>query len=462
GEASRVLMLDGRPVQVIIMPFLAPDFEAWMVFGFPIAAGFLQELETITRTGITLVGANGRTFTASDNGAPGEPGPAGTDVAAEAGPRERNGRLVQTVTLSRQPPVYALLGSSMEESMAINERLNSRLVVILLASLGVSALLVPLLTYRVSRPVRALVNAVRSVLAGRYDTELELHRGDEFGELSTAFQHMTRMIRLRERARGVASHIAAPEVAALLLQPDQSRIEQPRKMVCLLSDAFQEAATVDGDVTARAGEPAMDELVRRHHGVMARNGRLRVAVFAGIGLGEGIARALAVVADATAADSRNGKVDRASFSLAAGDALLEEVTDEGPPVVTGHVAALAQQLLLRNADFGARCVADGRIRAWVPELAYRELDTVTLAGEREPLALIEPVGFERDIDAASRARIDRFQAALAALRNGDPEQAVAGFEALLRDDPSDRVCASWLARVCGSPAVEAVVHAGGR
>jgi methyl-accepting chemotaxis protein len=75
----------------------------------------------------------------------------------------------------------------------------SRLTVVLsLVSLVVGILLVLLVTYNISRPLRRLEKATAVIAEGKFDYDVRLNRDDEIGSLARAFSVMARRLKILE------------------------------------------------------------------------------------------------------------------------------------------------------------------------------------------------------------------------------------------------------------------------
>ena len=75
----------------------------------------------------------------------------------------------------------------------------SRLAVVLsLVSLVVGILLVMLVTYNISRPLRRLEKATAAIAEGKFDYDVRLNRDDEIGSLARAFSVMARRLKILE------------------------------------------------------------------------------------------------------------------------------------------------------------------------------------------------------------------------------------------------------------------------
>jgi adenylate cyclase len=98
--------------------------------------------------------------------------------------------------------------------------------------------------------------------------------------------------------------------------------------------------------------------------------------------------------------------------------------------VMGDAVNLASRLEGITKVYGVGVAAGAATRAAAPEFAWRELDLVRVKGKNEPVAIFEPVGLERDIDAATRAELRAWDEALALVRAQRWDQAESALAAL--------------------------------
>ena len=92
--------------------------------------------------------------------------------------------------------------------------------------------------------------------------------------------------------------------------------------------------------------------------------------------------------------------------------------------VMGDAVNLGSRLEGITKVYGVGITVGEATRRAAPEFAYRELDLVRVKGKNEPVAIFEPIALERDIDAATRNELERWQAALAAVRLQQWDQAM--------------------------------------
>jgi len=90
------------------------------------------------------------------------------------------------------------IGTRMNEISGQGARASRLTVVLSLVSVMVGLLIVLLVTYNISRPLRRLEKATAEIAEGRFDYDLKLSRRDEIGSLVHAFGMMARRLKVLE------------------------------------------------------------------------------------------------------------------------------------------------------------------------------------------------------------------------------------------------------------------------
>lgn len=134
---------------------------------------------------------------------------------------------------------YVVVTRLRSEAEAPARRLLSLLVAILAAGLAASVVLGAVLARRITRPVVSLMRGVRELSEGRFGARIEPGAGDEFDQLTEAFNDMaarlTRTIRQLEAfGYSVAHDLRAPAraitvVSELILRKDDRLDEETRR-----------------------------------------------------------------------------------------------------------------------------------------------------------------------------------------------------------------------------------------
>jgi signal transduction histidine kinase len=214
-EAASIVLMEGRPFQLVVVPLLAPMPVAWIVIGFTIDDALARELKRLARAEVSFVGlgGDGRWSVLASTLAPPLREALLTRLPATpadaALPLTLAGEefLASVTDLGREANMAAVLKKSVREAFVPLDRLRTRLVVLFAAGLLLSAGAALLIARSVSRPVETLVDGVRKIETGDYTHRVSVERPDELGELAAAFNHM--VVQIAEREQRVREEVEA-------------------------------------------------------------------------------------------------------------------------------------------------------------------------------------------------------------------------------------------------------------
>jgi diguanylate cyclase (GGDEF)-like protein len=203
GATVTVAALDGVPHQIVVSPVLAPTLLGWTVFAEPLNGGLVRELqglapiplearfETTGLAGVMRAIPNSGQLTLIDDNAA---------LAEFAGERGRELVLIKALDVAESsPPLTLVVNYPIRESLARYRHVAT--VIALLALVGVGAVVAGswLLSEGVTRPIRALADAVARLQAGEY-VQVEAKGGsEEVVGLAEGFNAMVDGINSRER-----------------------------------------------------------------------------------------------------------------------------------------------------------------------------------------------------------------------------------------------------------------------
>ena len=115
--------------------------------------------------------------------------------------------------------------------------------------------------------------------------------------------------------------------------------------------------------------------------------------------------------------------------------------------VLGDAVNLGSRLESLTKQYGVNIMISEYTLAKVPDLIVRELDRVRVKGKDQPVRIFEPIGFDADVDAATKDLVKRHHEALVLYAGQKWDQAKAAFAALLADDPGRMIYSIYLGRI---------------
>lgn len=207
GKAATIVVLDDRPVQMVLVPVRAPQHVAWTALGFQLDAPLARHLADVTglEVSFAIASDNGEPYLAST--LPQEARQALTDALTGTSQLSRQGDVMPlgssdwftlTQDLGLDENVRAILQGSVAAAMAPYHELRNQLLVIASAALLATLLAGTLFARRLTRPVNALASAAARMAAGDYSTAVDEQRDAEFRQVAEAFDGMQQAIAHRE------------------------------------------------------------------------------------------------------------------------------------------------------------------------------------------------------------------------------------------------------------------------
>ena len=251
GGLSRIVLLNGKIYQLVMLPVEAPIAVAWTIIGMHIDNDFANQLKELTNLEVTF---RGEAKVGSNVGAKiSAPAEVSTLIDAATIHRIKNDSdsmylkveshsqhyLTLPVALANtdQYQVDALLSTSLTEAYARFSPLKLQMLLIASAALLLSVIGAFFISRNVTRPISKLVEAARRISTGDYQQPIKVRQqaSDEIGVLSESFQTMQQGIAEREEQltfqafhdslTGVANRtLFAKRLAELLQSSDNSPI----------------------------------------------------------------------------------------------------------------------------------------------------------------------------------------------------------------------------------------------
>jgi adenylate cyclase len=312
--------------------------------------------------------------------------------------------------------------------------------------------------------VRRLLGGTRAVEQGDLAVEIHVRTTDELAMLADSFNHMVAGLREKERIKETFGKYVDPRVVRGLLEnrlpaeggerhvmtvffsdlagftemcegltPDTA-VRFLNRYFSLMSEVIRERqGIIDkyiGDsVMAYWGPPFTDETSHAElccHAALDQLTRLE-QFRAGLPDLLGIRHGLPEV------DVRMG--------IASGEVTVGNIGSETARgyTVIGDTVNLASRLEQANKFYGTRILVSEDTRRQVSgELAFREIDSLRVAGKTEPVRVFELLGYAQEMTAARRQMAEAFERGLAAYRKRDWDATDAALRTCLELVPADR------------------------
>ncbi|MBF0109548.1 MAG: adenylate/guanylate cyclase domain-containing protein [Magnetococcales bacterium] len=113
----------------------------------------------------------------------------------------------------------------------------------------------------------------------------------------------------------------------------------------------------------------------------------------------------------------------------------------------GQPFLMVQSLVRLVEGYDTPILVAEETKSLVSEMVFRELDRIVPEDADKPVSIHEPIGFRDQVAPDRMATIEACHKAMAQFRMMEWDLAEQGFRKLLRQDPEDRICELYLARI---------------
>ena len=208
GQATAIGLIDDRVLQLVAVPVQAPLTIGWIVIGFPVDQALAAELRNLTGLQVSFVTEQDGRWTLLASTLASDLSPV---LLRELPPfaQARSTRMLampeqhqlRVVPLGESGPRHfvAVLQRPINDAMGSFRSLSAKLIALGLFSLLLSIGGSIVIAVGITRPLHALLQAVRRMRRGDYSVPIEIHRGDEIGVLAQGLDHMRAGIADREQ-----------------------------------------------------------------------------------------------------------------------------------------------------------------------------------------------------------------------------------------------------------------------
>ena len=206
GSASEIMLVGGKPYQVVLVPEKAPRLIGWILIAFPLDDTLKSDIKRLSGLDLTLLSrASVRepwavSMTALDGKSAVElaesawgGGSARDEMVSVPAQGDELGVHALPLGADRRldTGVLALISLSVGDAVRVPADLQLKLILITLTAIGVFAAGAVVTARRVTTPLRGLADSAERLGAGDYVTPMRgLTREDEIGALSQSFERM--------------------------------------------------------------------------------------------------------------------------------------------------------------------------------------------------------------------------------------------------------------------------------
>ncbi len=473
GEASVIVFIEGRAYQMVVVPLLVPQPDAWICTGFLLDDKFAGELEKLTLSQVSLLRESNSGWQMVASTLPPALRSQTTAALAENTMREQTSMslrvgdtdyvsLISPLDKTQERRVVALLQRSLDEALNPVMQLLWVLAALSVTGLAVSFAFGILIARSVTRPVRLLVESAHKIEQGEYSHHADVHQRDEIGDLATAFNSMARGLEEKDRVRDLLGKVVSPEIARQLLSKKIELGGEELTATILFSDVRNFTALCENrspiEILAlvNAYLTKISTVIDAHGGVVDKY------------MGDAVMALFGVPVP-----HDNDPVRAVNTALGMRSALTElnvELAGRGMPqlgigigintgiVVAGNMGSptrlnytvigdgvnLASRLEALTKRYNVGIIVSETTMAAVPGMVFRELDKVRVKGKNVPVTIHEPVGRAGTLAVDTAEELKQYHAAVKFYRERELARARAEILSLLKARPGCRLYEIYL------------------
>ncbi len=322
-------------------------------------------------------------------------------------------------------------------------------------------------------PVKRLLGGTRAVEAGDLEVEIQVRTHDELATLATSFNHMVVGLREKERIRETFGQYVDPRIVKNLLENRLAADRGEREVMTVFFSDLEgftrmcEGLTPDAAVRFLNRYFAMmADVIRGRQGIVDKYIGDSVMAFWGppftdpadharLGCLAALEQMQKMEAFRAALPDlfgmKHGLPDvNVRMGVASGDVTVGNIgseTSRGYTVI-GDTVNLASRLEQANKFYGTRILVSEGTRTLAGDtLAFREIDSLRVAGKLEPVKVFELIGLADEISDTTRQAVQAYESGLARYRAQDWDAADAAFRECLANAPGDRPSQVMLERI---------------
>ena len=467
GEATSIVIVDNIPYQIMLVPLLIPDVDAWIYIGFPIDDMFVNKIRKITRTEVTITHSLGNSETMVSGSTLNNVDHIqqlknilqkgitsfGENITINFSNEDYISLPIKLTTIDNVT-LIAILQRSLNEALKAYNQLRDILFIIFTISLLTSVFLAFYIARQVTHPVKLLTQGAELIESGNYEQKIDVKRSDEIGMLARSFNNMAKGLKEKEKVRNLLGKVVSPAIAEELMSKDIKLGGEEKFVTTLFSDVRNFTSMCEGrnpeEILALLNEyfTKISGKIEDNGGVVDKYiGDAVMAIFgAPLRKEDDAARAIKAAFEmchALKLLNENFK-ERGISPIGIGIGIHSDVVVAGNMgsinrlnyTVIGDGVNLASRLEGLTKAYGVDIIVSDATANVAKEFLYRELDLVKVKGKNNSCVILEPLGAIEHISNDITESLGKYKNALALYRSKKWEEAKSEFKILLNAQPS--------------------------
>lgn len=368
------------------------------------------------------------------------------------------------------------LAMASAELVAKQQRYTLWIAIAATASTLLLGLLVAwIIASNLTRPIRALVQAMGKVRHGQLDIDkLPVAAHDEVGQLTDTFNYFVEELRAKEMIKRTFGKYVDPRVLEhVLSQPGQGAEEVTRRIMTVSFADIVGFTTLSERLTPSAMVAVLNrhfelqaQIIHEHQGIVDKFMGDAVMAFWGppfVAAEEhAVLACRSALAQIAIVEQLNREIPEITglrkdmprvelrAGICTGDMVVGNIGAESSRsfTVIGDSVNLASRLEGANRVYGTRILIGENTRNTIGSaFATREIDMIAVKGKEEPTRIYELLGETTAVPLEQLQLRDRYASALAAYRAQDWDAAEQGFRACLMACAGDVASQRFIERI---------------
>ena len=476
GEATSIVIVDNLPYQIMVVPLLIPNVDAWIYIGFPINNSFVNKIKKITRTDVTITHALKNVNTMIS----GSTLNVGRAEQLKSFLQNRIITFGENITINILNQDYislpiklntinnvtltVILQRSLNDALKGYNQLRDILFVIFTISLIVSVILAFFIAGQVTHPVKLLTHGAELIEEGNYEQNIDVKRNDEIGKLAQSFNNMAKGLKEKEKVRNLLGKVVSPAIAEELMSKDIKLGGEEKFVTTLFSDVRNFTSMCEGrnpeEILTLLNEyfTKISGKIEDNGGVVDKYiGDAVMAIFgAPLRKEDDAARAVKTAFEMCYALKllNKGFKERGISPIGIGIGIHSDTVVAGNMgsinrlnyTVIGDGVNLASRLEGLTKTYGVDIIVSDATANIATEFLYRELDLVKVKGKNKSCVILQPLGAIEHISNDIIDSLEKYKNALALYRSRKWDEAKNEFETLSKAHPTSTLYRLYITR----------------